>query len=434
MVSKKFFFLFSLLFFVSFLFPLKVFGGEIGVLHQPLFEVKGDLSATTTLSIFLRAGAEEIQNAPVGEYASSSDYLVVKVYYKNPGDSGFSFSFCKHLGVGYHRCEVSVAPGEDGRSFQYYLELSDGTSTIHLPEVDWESAPFEVFVKNSDPGSVSLGGEILSDWFYETVNFESATTSQVVIELQGVEEMKFEVGDYILIEDPQTLTCETVQVVATSTDSITVSSLSHSYPTSSLVYKKIAGAWVYLQGTDKFATSTLEGTFQFNNLGDHPYDLEIFKENYLPAKLGGIPAGKTDLRIFLVEGQWQGGLLTVPPFVIWSAPMDGMMNAPSDISLDAFPILISFSKEMATSTFTTSSVLLKKFNPEDGSTQDVTTSSGMQFAYQPQNGSFVVNGVSYNFGPEPKLVVYSETPLDGDSVYLLELRFRSRYLRKDDLL
>ncbi len=421
MVSKKLFFISFLLLFIFFLFPLKVFGGEIGVLHQPLFEVKGSTSTPTTLTLFLRAGAEEIQNAPVGEYASSSDYLIVKAYYKNPGDSGFSFSFCKHLGVGYHSCEVLVASGEDGRSFQYYLELSDGTSTIYLPENNWENTPFEVSVKNNNPGSSSLAGEILSDWFYQTTNFESATTSQVTIELQGLDQMKFNVGDYALIEDPQTLTNETVQVMATSSNSITVNSLSNSYPTSSLVYKKIAGAWVYLQGTDRFSTSSVNGTFQFDNLDNHPYDIEVFKENYLVAGLGGIPSGKTDLRIFMTEGQWQGGLLTVPPFVIWSAPMDGMMSAPRDISLDAFPILISFSREMATSTFTTSSVLLKKFNPNDGSTEDVTTSSGMQFAYQPGNSSFVVNGKNYNFGPEPKLVVYSETPLDGDSVYLLEL-------------
>ena len=421
MTLKKLSFLFSLPLLFLFIFPLKVQADEIGVLHQPVFEVKGDASATTTLNLFLRAGAEAIPNAPVGKYASSSDYLIVKVYYKNPGDSNFSFSFCQHLGVGYHRCQVSIAPGEDGRVFRYYLELSDGTSTIHLPEVDWESTPFEVKVKNSDPGSVSLAGEILSDYFYQTKNFETASTSQVVIELQGVEEMKFKVGDYVLIENPESKTQETVQVVATSSESITVDHLNYSYPTSSLVYKKISGAWIYLEGTDKFTTSSSDGTFEFNNLGDHPYDLEIFKEGYLPASLKGVPAGETNLKVFLAEGKWLGGLLTGPPFVIWSAPEDGMMAAPRDISLDAFPILISFSKEMATSTFTTSSVRLKKFNPEDGTIQDVTASSEIKLAYQPKNGSFEVNGVSYSFGPEPKLVVYSEKLLDENTIYLLEL-------------
>jgi len=421
MTLKKLSFLFSLPLLFLFIFPLKVQADEIGVLHQPVFEVKGDASATTTLNLFLRAGAEAIPNAPVGKYASSSDYLIVKAYYKNPADSNFSFSFCQHLGVGYHRCQVPIAPGEDGRIFQYYFQLSDGTSTIHLPEVDGESVPFEVKVKNSDPGSASLAGEILSDYFYQTKNFENASSSQVVIELQGIEEMKFKVGDYVLIEDPESKTQETVQVVATSSESITVDHLNYSYPTGSLVYKKIAGAWIYLEGTDKFTTSSSDGTFEFNNLGDHPYDLEIFKEGSLPASLKGVPAGETNLKVFLAEGKWLGGLLTGPPFVIWSAPEDGMMAAPRDISLDAFPILISFSKEMATSTFSTSSVRLKKFNPEDGTTQDVTASSEIKLAYQPKNGAFEVNGVSYSFGPEPKLVVYSEKLLDENTIYLLEL-------------
>ncbi len=87
--------------------------------------------------------------------------------------------------------------------------------------------------------------------------------------------------------------------------------------------------------------------------------------------MNGVEYGATWPQFCLYTGSGGGGGGdTDKPYVIWSAPNEGMMGAPVDISLTAAPITIGFNKPLDSTTINTNSV---KLNYWDGSSEQAVT-------------------------------------------------------------
>jgi hypothetical protein len=184
---------------------------------------------------------------------------------------------------------------------------------------------------------------------------------------------------------------------------------------------------------DQTVSPAVDGVFSFTNLPAGIFRIEASAPGYMPGWLDGVPskatgAAYTDWTLGLSTGSTggQGGDISAP-MVIWSAPMEGMMGAPTKIDIPATgnieaPILIGFSKDMDSATITSSNIKLKKVSA-DGTLTDVTVS----VVYQPQNGSVTLTDRSNrsvgaaDFGPDRKAILYTADDLTTNSQYVIDI-------------
>jgi len=190
----------------------------------------------------------------------------------------------------------------------------------------------------------------------------------------------------------------------------------------------VSGATVIAYGVGLSASTVTaaDGTFSFTTLPAGSYKIVVVAASYTDSIFDGISTGATNLAVDMYSGggmpMYQGGDMTEFR-AMFSMPGDGMQGAPTNINVGTpgpgqmyAPIMIGLSKEATTSTVTTSSVLLKKLV-----TGNWTAVSGYSIAYQPAGQSVTIDSVSYQWGPNAKIVVYSATALSDNSQYMVEI-------------
>jgi len=226
------------------------------------------------------------------------------------------------------------------------------------------------------------------------------------------------------------------------TGSWTVTSVSSAGMTNSIKGKIMSGAtgvdnaMVTLRGAGltfntTSATDGVAGTFTFSNIPTGMFRVEASAPGYSMGWLDGIVSKSSgadfaDNTINLVSGGGggQGGDMTSPR-VIFSAPMDGMMGAPTKINIPAAgnmeaPIMIGFSKAMDSTTITSSNI---KIYPVTAAGLG-TALSGISVAYQSAGGQATLTdrgNRQVSFGPDAVAVVYSDTALSANSQYVIDL-------------
>lgn len=183
--------------------------------------------------------------------------------------------------------------------------------------------------------------------------------------------------------------------------------------------------------TTTTADGATAGAFTFSNLPPGIFRVEASSPGFLDGWLDGVPskttgAAYTDWVLNLTAGSGgggQGGDINTPR-VMWSAPMEGMMSAPTKINIPATgmpeaPILLGFSKDMDSTTIIADNI---KIYPVTSSGLG-TALTGVSVAYQPQNSSVTLTDRSNrvigatDFGPDKKAILYSATPLSANSQY-----------------
>lgn len=186
-----------------------------------------------------------------------------------------------------------------------------------------------------------------------------------------------------------------------------------------------------LSATDTTPEPDVVGAFTLSGLPAGVFKLTASVPGYMESWFEGVPskltgAAYTDWVFDLVSGSGGQGGDTTAPRVIFSAPSDGMQGAPTKINIPSgtgqieFPMMTAFSKDMDTSTINTSNILLKKMN-FNGTFTAVT---GYSVAYQSQNGQATLSDRGdrqVSFGPERKAIIYSETALDANTQYVVEI-------------
>ncbi len=174
------------------------------------------------------------------------------------------------------------------------------------------------------------------------------------------------------------------------------------------------------------------GAFTFSGVPSGLFRVEAKAPGYLDGWLDGVPskasgAAYSDWTLNITVGTSGGGGGDMnTPQVMWSAPMDGMMGAPTKIDITSAgmiqaPILIGFSKDMDSTTITTTNIKVK---PVTAAGVVGTELAGISVAYQPQNGSVTLSdrsNFSANMGPDRKAILYSATALAENSQYVVAI-------------
>ncbi len=417
--------------------------GGVGMMHTPVNTAVGQAAggATTTASIFVRAGGTEAFYAPyvaVGTYATDTAKLQVKVYYRN-SDGAFVNSACIHRGIGFHECQIGVGPGASNRQVGYYVAAIATTTppeiSTYMPggtQAAASSSPFWLTAQNSNLGTATLGGKVVfsANLTVATVisNSTTVTLTDNPMSYTSYAVGQVKAGDYVYFDTASAVR----QVTGTSTNSLTVDS-AISLSSGTKIYKLIPDAWIFAEGTIHNATSSGDaadtGSFTLSNMAGGSYKLVAFKTGMCDVSPPPFFTGVTNNLLFLSAGCGSGGDGgTMESFrVNWTAPNDNMMGAPmnigfnkSDMSLTRSPILIGLSQNASSTSITTSTVMLKKV--VSGSL--VTVTSTAVHYYNPSDATTFCTtaGTPGNcMGPERKIILYSSTQLAPNSQYIVEI-------------
>ncbi|MDO8524122.1 MAG: carboxypeptidase regulatory-like domain-containing protein [bacterium] len=411
----------------------------VGVMHMPVNKAVGQAGggATTTASIFVRAGGPSAPYADVGSYATDTAKLQVKVYYRN-SDGAFFNSACIHRGIGFHECRIGVGPGDVNRQIGYYVgaiaTTTPATVSSYMPGVSQalaSSSPFSITAQNSNLGAANIGGKVV---FSASLSPAIAVSASTTIPLAGnpmsytsYEVGQINVGDYIFLDTISAVR----QVLGTSTNSLTVDS-AVTITTATKIYKLIPDAWIFAEGTIHNATSSGDaantGSFSLTNMAAGSYKLTAFKPGFCDVSPPPFFTGVTNNLLFLSAGCGGGVGGTMEAFkVFWTAPNDNMMGAPKDIAFNKSdmsqtrsPILISLSQNASSTTITTSTVTLKQV--VSGSLVAVTSTAVHYYDPLDATSFCTTGGVAGNcFGPDRKIILYSSQQLAPDSQYIVEI-------------
>jgi hypothetical protein len=206
----------------------------------------------------------------------------------------------------------------------------------------------------------------------------------------------------------------------------------------------ISDVTVFLEGSPFTGSTNSSGAFTISDVADGIYRLRVpggtytsngESKNYIEGWIDGISINSNNTTssnniIVLIEGMGgQGGDMETP-LIMWSAPMDQMMGAPTTIDINStfieMPMLLGFSKPMDSTTINSTNITVKPMTAsglgsahsicvvyqEQDSTVDLTS----------QSGSCARAGVSsVEFGPDQKAIIYSDTPLDPNMQYVIEI-------------
>jgi len=416
-----------------------VLAQEVGVMHMPVNKAVGEAGggATTTASVFVRAGGPSAAYADVGSYATNTNRLQVKAYYRN--GAGFVWSACIHRGLGFHECRLGIGPGDSGRSIGYYVGAIATTTpsevSMFMPggtAATASSSPFWLTAQNTNLGSASVGGKVVFAGFLTTASVVSSST---IVPLTG-NPMSYTsypvgqiaIGDYVYFDTAQAVR----QITATSSASLTVDS-AISLSSGTKVYKLISDAWIFAEGTTHNGTSSSDaantGSFTLSNMAGGSYRLVVFKNGMCDVSPPPFFTGSTNNLLFLSAGCGSGGDGgTMEAFkVFWTAPNDNMMGAPKDISFNKTdmsqtrsPILIGLSQSASSTSITTSTVMLKKVI--SGSLVAVTSTAVHYYNPLDATTFCTTGGTPGNcMGPDRKIILYSSTQLAPDSQYIVEI-------------
>jgi len=332
-----------------------------GMGHWPLMMIDGDAGVATSTTLFVFAGDDN---------AIPGTNLTVNAYYSNDGSTWSTAVACSPLYTDSNlfKCKLTnaVAAGSDGRSFYYYLEAIDNVNQkFYLPGPDEASSkqyPFVVVVYNTPNWQNTFSG---ADGTKEWTGVKdgrcfpitsAVSAGQTSISLDDVS--AFSVNEWIMIDDvfPNQERRQITAIDATN-NTLTISALDNDHPAGTCVFKFIQEAYVWVEGLDKSATTTADGTFILSGVPDGCYDTVAFKKGYCEARHFGLCVSAADgtpdtfdLDFFLPYGDCMKGGEVEGAFVIWTAPFDGMMGAPRDIDIDAFPILIALSDNASSTT------------------------------------------------------------------------------------
>jgi hypothetical protein len=368
-----------------------------------------------------------------------------------------SYDFVIQTGTGVNPQSSSSAaetPGGGGGGYQ-----NQPPTINHMPVfqvISGQQAMFMAQIADPETPPQSLTASLI----YSTNNWTSSTT--LTGQNMSGNEFKFlvpaaDTGSgtgtafkyYLKVTDANTNSscmynmggpCGTADATA-KTGSWTVASTSSAGMTNSIKGRVMSGAtgidnaMVTLRGAGltfntTSATDGVAGAFTFSNIPAGMFRIEASAPGYSLGWLDGIVsktsgAAYTDNTINLTAGSGGQGGDTTSPRVIFSAPMDGMMGAPTKINIPATgnmeaPINIGFSKAMDSTTITTSNI---KVYPVTAAGLG-TALSGVSVAYQAAGGSATLTdrgNRQVSFGLDAVAVVYSDTALSANSQYVVDL-------------
>jgi len=405
-----------------------------GMGHFPVIMAEGSDTSATTLEFFVFAGDDTA--TPGG-----TPNLVVNAYYSNDGTNWTGPVACNPVETGAYlfKCTLTdaiAASGTSPRNFYYYLEADDGTNKFYLPsatsnQADSQNNPFVVNVynnptwTNSVSGSQGGWGGVKDGRCIPLTQDVVAGANSIVVDDVSI----FNMGDWIMVDTQDPLQ-ERVQISSIDTDTKTLtlgSNLANDHSAGACVHKFIAGATVWVEGTGIYTTTAQDGTFTLSNIPDGTWDVVAFKNGYCDIRQPGITLSGNStvaLDFFLPFGDCKiekGG-------VIWTAPMDGMMGAPRDISAQEgdvkFPILVAFDRPMDPTTISTSTVLLLKEQYNATTDTFELVSAGISYNVLYDDGDST-NGLpfGFDFGPDPKIIIYTApgTLLDANTFYTVKI-------------
>jgi len=400
--------------------------------HFPISKAEGSSSSPSTLEFFVFANDDQA-------LPDWSPALTVNAYYSNDKITWSSVPcFTVSPGAPLFKCILTdaISPSDvSPREFYYYIEAFDETNYFYLPSETpvqsiAEDNPFTVEIYNSPSWSNTISGGA-GEWqgVKDKDNYAVLTTDvdagATAIEVD--DPFKFSNGDWIMV-DSQNEQQERRQITNISDSTLTLNSaLIRNHATGAKVYKFISDATVWVEGTSISTTTASDGTFILSNIPDGTFDVVAFKNNYCDIRKRGInlSGGVTeDIDFFLPSGNCKvdkGG-------VIWTAPEEGMKDAPRDISAQEgnikYPILISFDKQLDDSTVSTDSVLLLKSQYNSSSDEIELVSSGITYHVLYDDGD-PSNGQPFgiDFQSDPKIIIYTEpgTLLEPNTHYVVKL-------------
>ncbi len=412
--------------------------------HMSINMIDGEESSSTTLEFFAYV-MDDLSTS------TTTPPLQVSAHYKTANQGWSTSTNCTSVetGASLFRCILTdkVAQGSNLRTFQYYIKAGDGTATSCISYAvnndcsAAEADPFQATVYNTPSWTNVISGLYSTTtptdiWpgvkdgrdFQLAMAIPATPTSTIYVASTTENVVALGAMNTWILLGSGGGQPKKFKITATTTDifygegymRLTLSGLTeYGYTLPTSLSKFIAGATVFIPGiginttsSDVQATSTF-GNFVLRNVPDGCWDVMGFKRGYKMADKKGICISGTTtstIDMWLPYGSWGGGGDTEGAFVIWTAPMDGMMGAPTEIELSKMPILINFSENLATSTVTTTNVLLKKV---DQSTGTATAVSGYQLQYEYQNKT------TSSFGPDAKIIVYSSIALATSSQYIV---------------
>ncbi|MEA3463758.1 MAG: Ig-like domain-containing protein [Patescibacteria group bacterium] len=133
----------------------------------------------------------------------------------------------------------------------------------------------------------------------------------------------------------------------------------------------IENVLVMIEGTGYSATTSAIGFYSIS-VPNGIYDIVMIKEGYFEEMVNNIFVNNAGVTVDKTMYLGQGGGMTgdsEKPMVMWTGPMDGMSGIPA--GMDDFKIFIGFSKDLASSTFDTASVVLTN-NPSGSAVSGYT--------------------------------------------------------------
>jgi hypothetical protein len=402
--------------------------------HFPVSVAEGSSSAASTLELIVFAGDD--QATPGG-----TPNLTVNAYYSNDGTTWSSAVACTAVATGapLFKCTLTdaIAAGASSpRNFYYILEAYDGTNYFYLPSGDStksnsQNNPFVVSIYNSPSWTNTIAGTqggwtgVKDGRCFPLSQDAASGASTIYLDDVSI----FAANDWIMIDTQDPLQeRKQISSVDSNNNSLTLTSATtNAHSTGACVHKFIQGATVWIDGTGINTTTAADGTFTLSNVPDGAWDVVAFKDGYCDIRQPGINvvSGQSQqLDFFLPYGNCKiekGG-------VVWTAPMDGMMEAPRDISAATgqvmFPIIIAFDRQMDQSTVSTSTVLLLKEQYNASTDTYELASSGISYSVVYDDGN-PSNGMPFNFdfGPDPKIILYTApgTLLDGNTWYTVKI-------------
>ena len=406
--------------------------------HWSINKIAGAAGATTT--VYAMAFAGDDLSTPGGSPA-----LTVAAFYQNSGWSGWGETDCvsQDSNSNLFKCALNVSAGADLRTFKYYLRAFDATSyffqswnaSVTNSTSSAQTAPMEATVFNSPSWNNTISGQYSASLAWAGVKDGRCTALSAAVAsgtstIYANEIIARNNGFAMTPLQWISLENEKFQITATSSSGadlkiILGGNTSSSHSLSACAFQYLSGATVWVQGTTISATTsnvatTDFGTFILRNVPDGSYDLVAFKNGFMDGKLIGLTTNggvTSTVQVMVPYGTFGGGGIVEGVRVVWSAPSEGMMGAPSDIGITAMPIMLGLSENASSTTITTSTVQLKKINAD----QTTSLVSGYSVAYEPMNSTVTIGATTYDFGNEPKIIIYSSTKLATSTSYIVRV-------------
>jgi hypothetical protein len=206
----------------------------------------------------------------------------------------------------------------------------------------------------------------------------------------------------------------------------------------------ISDVTVFLEGSPFTGTTNSSGAFTISGVSDGIYRLRVpggtytsngESKNYTEGWIDGISINSNNISssnnvIVLVEGMGGQGGDRETPLIMWSAPEDQMMGAPTTIDINStfieMPMMLGFSKPMDSTTINSTNITVKPMSAGGlGAAHSICVvyqSQGGTVDLSSQDGTCARAGVtSVEFGPDQKAIIYSDTPLLPNQQYVIEI-------------